>query len=127
MSKPYRPLSPHLQIYKPSLTMVMSIVHRLTGLALYFGTALIAWWFIAAAAGPGPLDLVNAVLGHWLGQLVLLGFTWALFHHMLGGIRHFIWDTGRGLEPGPRVALTWFALVGALVLTGLTWLFLVWI
>ena len=90
MSKPYRPLSPHLQVYKLSLTMAMSIIHRITGVGLYLGTALVAWWLIAAASGPAQLDFVNSVLGHWLGQLVLLGFTWALFHHMLGGIRHFI-------------------------------------
>ncbi len=126
MSKSYRPLSPHLQVYRLSLTMAMSIIHRITGVGLYLGTALIAWWLIAAAMGPGQLDFVNMVLGHWLGQLVLLGFTWALFHHMLGGIRHFIWDTGKGLEPEARVALTWFTLIGGLVLTGLIWLFFVW-
>ena len=126
MSKPHRPLSPHLQVYKPSLTMAMSIIHRITGVGLYLGMAVVTWWLVAAALGPDQLDVVNAVLGHWLGQLVLLGFTWALFHHMLGGIRHFVWDTGKGLEPEARVALTWFTLVGGLVLTGLTWLTLVW-
>ncbi len=127
MTKPYRPLSPHLQIYKPSLTMAMSIIHRITGVALYLGMALVAWWLIAAAAGPGYLGFVNAVFGHWLGQLVLLGFTWALFHHMLSGVRHFIWDSGKGLEPDNRVALTWFALIGGLVMTGLAWLIFVWL
>ncbi|MHA1164608.1 MAG: succinate dehydrogenase, cytochrome b556 subunit [Alphaproteobacteria bacterium] len=93
-----RPLSPHLQIYKPMLTMMMSIVHRMTGAALYFGTLLLAWWLIAAATGPGYYDFVNRLAGTFIGKAVLFGFTWALIHHMLGGIKHFIWDTGRGFE-----------------------------
>ena len=90
-----RPLSPHLQIYKPIPTMVMSIVHRITGGALYFGTILVAWWLIAAATGQAYFDLVNWVLGSIIGKIVLLGYTWALLHHMLGGLRHF--DVGSRL------------------------------
>ncbi len=126
MVQPTRPLSPHLQIYKLSLTMTMSVIHRLTGIGLYLGMIVIAWWLVAAAAGPGYLDVVYLVFGNWLGQLVLIGFTWALFHHMLSGIRHFIWDTGGGLEPDQRVRLSWFALIGGLVLTALSWIFFVW-
>src|SRR5262245_32092878 len=88
-----RPLSPHLQIYKPMLTMVMSIVHRITGGALYFGMLLPAWWLIAAATGPNAYANVEWFMGSLIGQLVLFGYTWALLHHMLGGIRHLIWDT----------------------------------
>ncbi|VAW22032.1 Succinate dehydrogenase cytochrome b-556 subunit [hydrothermal vent metagenome] len=127
MVHPTRPLSPHLQIYKVSLTMAMSIIHRLSGVGLYLGMIIIAWWLAAAAAGPAYLDFVYLVFGNWLGQLVLVGFTWALYHHMLSGIRHFFWDTGAGLEPAARLNLTWLALVGGLVLTGLTWIFFVWI
>ena len=76
----------------------MSILHRITGGALYFGTLLVAWWLIAAATSERYFDFVNMVYGSWIGRLVLLGYTWALMHHMLGGIRHFIWDTGAGLE-----------------------------
>ncbi len=126
MKRSDRPLSPHLEIYKFSLTMALSIIHRITGVGLYFGTALLAWWLIAAAAGPEALSVVYGVLGNWFGQLILLGFTWALFHHMLGGIKHFIWDTGNGLEPETRVMLSWVNVIGGLILTVLIWTFWVW-
>jgi len=91
-----RPLSPHLQIYRPMLTMMMSIVHRLTGAALYLGMLLLVWWLIAAAAGPNAYASLQWFMETLLGRLILFGYTWALIHHMLGGIRHLIWDTGRG-------------------------------
>jgi succinate dehydrogenase / fumarate reductase cytochrome b subunit len=97
-SKPARPLSPHIQIYRWTLTMILSILHRATGVALYAGTALMAWWLLAAASGPEAYAHVQAVSSAWYGRLVLFGYTWALFHHMFGGIRHFIWDTGRGFD-----------------------------
>ena len=75
-----RPLSPHIQIYKPIMTMVMSILHRITGAALYFGTILVAWWLVSAAAGPAYFEFVNGIFGSFLGRLVLFGFTWALIH-----------------------------------------------
>lgn len=81
-----RPLSPHLQVYKPMLTTAMSIIHRITGSALYFGTFLVVWWLIAAASGPAYFDLVNGFFSSWFGRLVLFGYTWAALHHMLGGI-----------------------------------------
>ena len=126
MKQSDRPLSPHIGIYKPTLTMALSIIHRITGVGLYFGTALLAWWLIAAAAGPEALSQVNAVLGNWFGQLILIGFTWALFHHMLGGIKHFIWDSGNGLEPDTRTMLSWLNVIGGLVLTLVIWTFWVW-
>ena len=76
-----RPLSPHLQIYKPMLTMMMSIAHRITGAALYFGTLLLAWWLIAAATGPAYYEFVSEIAGSFIGRLVLFGYTWALIHH----------------------------------------------
>jgi len=78
--------------------MVMSILHRITGVALYFGTALLAWWLTAAAIGPEYFNFVSGIFGSVPGKIVLFGFTWALLHHMMGGIRHFIWDTCRGLD-----------------------------
>jgi succinate dehydrogenase / fumarate reductase cytochrome b subunit len=93
-----RPLSPHIQIYRWTLTMTLSILHRATGVALYAGTALLAWWLIAVATGPEAYAQVQAVSSHWFGRLVLFGYSWALFHHMFGGLRHFIWDTGRGFD-----------------------------
>src|SRR5262245_36880401 len=93
-----RPLSPHLTIYRPHINMVMSIVHRITGIALYFGTLVLAAWLVAAAMGEETFAFVNRLFAHPIGLLVLLGYTWAVVHHMLGGVRHLIWDTGRGLD-----------------------------
>ncbi|MDB5643355.1 MAG: sdhC [Hyphomicrobiales bacterium] len=116
-----RPLSPHLQIYRPMLTMMMSIMHRITGIALYAGTLLLAWWLIAAATDARAFDTANSILTSIIGKLVLLGFTWALFHHMLGGIRHFIWDTGRGMDHPQREYLAQATLIGGFVLTAVVW------
>ena len=93
-----RPLSPHLQIYRPMLTMMMSIVHRITGMGLYFGMILLVWWLLAAAISPEYFAMVQAFFGHWFGKLVLFGFTWALLHHLLGGLRHLLWDAGYGFD-----------------------------
>lgn len=116
-----RPLSPHLQIYRPMLTMMMSIVHRITGAALYFGTLLLAWWLISAAAGPNAYANVEWFMGSLIGRLLLLGYTWALLHHLLGGIRHLIWDSGHGFEPAERELLAVATLVGSIALTVVLW------
>ncbi|MFZ2100832.1 MAG: succinate dehydrogenase, cytochrome b556 subunit [Oricola sp.] len=117
-----RPLSPHLQIYKPIPTMVMSIVHRITGAALYVGTLLVAWWLIAAASGPDYFAFVNGFFGSWFGMLVLFGYTWALIHHMLGGLRHFAWDLGHLFEKHTATKLAWANLAGSVVLTLAVWI-----
>ncbi|WP_354040048.1 succinate dehydrogenase, cytochrome b556 subunit [Devosia sp. UYZn731] len=122
-----RPLSPHLQIYRWTITMTMSIVHRATGIANYVGTAFLIIWLAAAAFGQGPLDVVNMVYGSWFGQLVLFLYTWSLVHHMLGGIRHFIWDFIQGMEPGQREMLAWANLVLSVVLTLAIWTIFVWV
>jgi succinate dehydrogenase / fumarate reductase cytochrome b subunit len=116
-----RPLSPHLQIYKPMLTMVMSIVHRITGGALYFGTLLVAWWLIAAASGPSTYTVFESFIGSIIGRLILFGYTWALLHHMLGGVRHLIWDLCYGFEPTEREVLTVATLIGSIGLTIALW------
>jgi succinate dehydrogenase / fumarate reductase cytochrome b subunit len=116
-----RPLSPHLQIYRPTLTMLMSIVHRITGAALYFGTLILVWVLIAAAAGPNSYATVQWFMETLLGRLVLFGYTWALLHHMLGGIRHLIWDLGYGYGPSEREWLTVATLAGSVSLTILLW------
>ena len=117
-----RPISPHLTIYKPIPTIVMSIVHRATGIALYAGTVLVVWWLLAAASGPEQFDRANAVFGSLIGRLVLFGYTWALIHHMLGGIRHFFWDLGYGFEKETSVRTAWGILAGSIVLTVLIWI-----
>jgi succinate dehydrogenase / fumarate reductase cytochrome b subunit len=117
-----RPLSPHLTIYRWPITMAMSIAHRVTGSALYVGMLLIAWWLIAAVSGPNAYGVFQSAAGSWIGRLVLFGYTWALLHHMLGGIRHLIWDTIHGLEPGERDWLAWSTVYGSAALTILVWL-----
>ena len=116
-----RPLSPHLQIYKPMINTVMSILHRITGAALYAGTLLLAWWLIAVAQGEKYYSYVNAVLGHPIGKLILFGYTWALIHHMLGGMRHLYWDTGRGFALSSIDRLAWLTVIGSITLTVAVW------
>lgn len=112
-----RPLSPHIQVYRLMLTYVMSGVHRITGAALYFGLLLMAWWLIAAASGPNAYGYFEWFMGSLIGRLILLGYTWALLHHLLGGIRHLIWDLGYGFEPAEREFLSLANLVGSITLT----------
>lgn len=118
-----RPLSPHLQIFRPFWTMVMSIVHRITGGALYFGMILLVWWLWAASSSDDYFALVQGVFGHWFGLIILFGFTWALIHHAIGGFRHLIWDMGRGMEN--LTVVDWMArgtLIASVALTILLWI-----
>jgi succinate dehydrogenase / fumarate reductase cytochrome b subunit len=117
-----RPLSPHLQIWRWTLPLALSIVHRLTGAALYFGTVLLVWWLVAAAIGPDQFDTAQAVFSSWLGLIVLFGFSWALIQHLLGGLRHLMWDTGRGLDLPTVFGSGWAVAVGAIGLTVLLWI-----
>ena len=117
-----RPISPYLFIYKPMLTMLRSIAHRITGMGLYFGTLLVAWWLIAAASGPKPYGGIGSFMSSWFGRLVLFGYTWSLMHHMLGGIRHLIWDTGHGFGPNEREWLARATLLGSITLTIMIWI-----
>jgi succinate dehydrogenase / fumarate reductase cytochrome b subunit len=121
-----RPLSPHLQIYKFTLTMANSIIQRGTGMAMYFGTLLIVLWLGAAALGDGPFGVINAIYGFWLVQVVFFLATWALFHHMLGGIRHFIWDSIHALDPVGRETITRVQWGLSIVLTLGAWALFVW-
>lgn len=116
-----RPLSPHLSIYKPIPTMVMSILHRVTGAALYFGTILVAWWLIAAASGPAAFETANNFFGSFIGRLILFGYTCALMHHMLGGLKHLVQDTGAALEKNFTTIMAKLQPVASVVLTILIW------
>lgn len=116
-----RPLSPHLMAYSWPLTMISSILHRVTGAALYFGTLLLVWWLIAAATSTAYFDFVSWIFGSWFGQLVLFGYTWALLQHMAGGLRHFVWDFGLGFGPVEREVLTYGSYVFSGGLTVLVW------
>ncbi|TFL19427.1 succinate dehydrogenase, cytochrome b556 subunit [Jannaschia formosa] len=119
-----RPLSPHLQVYRPQLTSITSILTRITGNALILAALLITWWFVAAAAGPEAFATADAVLTSWFGKLVFLGSIWALWYHTLAGIRHLIWDTGAMLDIRSAEMLGWGCIGGSVVLTILTILIL---
>jgi len=116
-----RPLSPHISVYRVMINTVMSIVHRITGAALYFGTLLLAAWLVGAAMGERQFAMVNNLFGHPIGKLILFGYTWAIFQHMLGGLRHFLWDTGRGFQIWQVNLLSWLTIIGSISLTLATW------
>jgi len=104
------------------LTMMMSIVHRITGLGNYFGMLILAWWLIAAASGPNAYAKFEWFAGSIIGRIILFGYTWSVIHHMLGGIRHLIWDTGRGFGPNEREWLAAANLVGSIAITVVLWI-----
>ena len=117
-----RPLSPHLQIYRPQITSVLSILHRMTGVGMALGAVLVVWWLLAAATGPEYFATVDGLLTSWIGHLVLLGSSWALSYHFLNGIRHLVWDIGYGyeLETVDRSGIA--VVIGSGVMTALLWL-----
>ena len=116
-----RPLSPHLSVYRLTLTMLMSITHRITGGALYFGVLLLAWYLIALSMDATAFATAAAFLNSIIGRLVLLGFTWALLQHLVGGIRHAMWDVGYGMDKPEREWLAIASAVGGLLLTIVVW------
>ena len=116
-----RPLSPHLQVYKPQLTSVLSILHRMTGVALAVGTLLLVWWLIAAASGADAFNMVQTVIGSLIGRLLLFGWSFALFYHLCNGIRHLFWDMGRGYELPTVAASGWAVVIISIALTGISW------
>lgn len=101
--------------------MMMSITHRITGVALYFGTLLLVWWLSAAAYSDSYFALVNGFFSHWFGRLIMFGFSWALIHHALGGLRHFVWDVGRGFDLKKVELMVKLNVVGSIALTILLW------
>jgi succinate dehydrogenase / fumarate reductase, cytochrome b subunit len=117
-----RPLSPHLQVYRWQLTSVMSIVHRVTGVALAVGTLLLVYWLIAAAVGPGAFAAAQEFIGSILGRTLLFGWTVALFYHLCNGIRHLFWDAGRGFELRAAYASGWTVVIVTVVLSVIAWI-----
>lgn len=117
-----RPLSPDIQIYRPQLTSVLSISHRLTGIALSVGAPLLVWWLIAVAAGPQAYATLHDFLGSWFGLILLFCWTYALFFHLCNGIRHLFWDAGYGFELGTIYASGWTVVAGSIVLTLAAWI-----
>jgi succinate dehydrogenase / fumarate reductase cytochrome b subunit len=117
-----RPLSPHLQIYRPMLTMMMSIAHRISGVGNAVGFLLLTWWLVAVSSGPEAYATVNRFFSSIGGRTLLFLFSWSLVHHMLGGIRHLIWDTGAGLDKTSIEVFAWLTIVSSIVLTVLIWI-----
>ena len=116
-----RPLSPHLSIYRPTMTMAMSLAQRASGIALYVGVLLLAWFLIAASADASTFSVFSDFIESFIGRLVLFVFTWALFHHLIGGVRHTIMDAGYGLDAPLRDQIAWATLIGGFALTILVW------
>ena len=118
-----RPLSPHLDIYRFTLTMAMSITHRIAGVGLYIGVLLMAWFLLAASVDAPTYAVFSAFINSIIGRLVLFGFTWALFHHLCGGVRHILMETGGyGLDDPQREQFAAAHLAGGIVLTILVWI-----
>lgn len=117
-----RPLSPHLSIYKFEPSMVMSLLHRVTGVALTVGLVLLTWWLVAAAAGPDYFSVIQGLLGTWIGKLALFGWTFSIFYHLGTGLRHLVFDTGRCMTKEWIERSGWIAVAGAVGLTLLAWI-----
>jgi succinate dehydrogenase / fumarate reductase, cytochrome b subunit len=122
MTSDPRPLSPHLQVYRWQLTSVLSILHRIAGVALTAGTILLVWWLVAAAEGPEAYARAAAFLGSWAGRILLFGWSLALFYHLCNGLRHLWWDSGRGLELRSVYVGGWTVIGGTLALTAIAWI-----
>lgn len=116
-----QPLSPHIQIYRPQLTSVLSIGYRISGVALSFYAAGLVVWLIAAAAGLQAYSTMQAIIGSWPGQLLMIAGTFAFFWHLCGGIRHLAWDMGHGFELRTIYLTGWAMVAASVLLTLLTW------
>ncbi len=125
MGQPERPLSPHLQVYRPQLNSVMSISHRLTGLFLGAGAIFLSVWLVSLAGGPAQYDAVQAVAGSFLGKTVLFTWTFSIFYHLCNGIRHLFWDSGHGYELKSSHLSGWAAIIISALLTAGLWLWMV--
>ncbi len=115
-----RPLSPHLTIYRPQMTSASSIMVRITGIAALILSALVVWWLLAAATSESAFAFIDTLIRSWLGDLVMFGATWAIFYHMLGRLRHVIWDLGYCLDVSVAEKLGIGMFVLATVLTIIT-------
>ena len=116
-----RPLSPHLQVYTPQITSILSIMNRVTGLALSIGTLLLVWWLVAAASGPAAFDRVQWFIGSPVGLFMLFGWTASLFYHFFGGIRHLVWDAGYGYDLPQTHMSGWAVVIATVAATIVCW------
>ena len=115
-----RPLSPHLEVYRPQMTSMLSILHRATGVFLALGTPLLVYWLVKLAAGPAAYVEMQECFSHWFVQLLLLGWTFAMFYHLSNGIRHLFWDIGKGFELEDLHRSGYMVLASATILTLVT-------
>jgi succinate dehydrogenase / fumarate reductase cytochrome b subunit len=116
-----RPLSPHLSIYRPQITSVLSITHRITGAGLAFGALFATWWLLSVASGIDTYTTFYGFAKSWLGRLMLFGFLWSVTYHMLNGVRHLVWDTGRGIDIPSATKSGWAVVGGSVVLAIFFW------
>jgi succinate dehydrogenase / fumarate reductase cytochrome b subunit len=121
MAADNRPLSPHLQIYRPQITSILSILHRISGVILSLGLVVLVYWLASAAAGPEAYAGAVATLGSGFGKFLMFGWTLAFFYHLLNGIRHLVWDSGRGFEIPEVYRSGWTVVVLSLVMTAVFW------
>jgi len=112
-----RPLSPHLQIYRPTLNMVLSVLHRGTGIVLALSTPLLVYWLMTLATGPQAYAQMQEFLSHWFFKIVLLGYVFSLSYHLCNGVRHLFWDVGRGYENHEVQKSGVIAIASAILLT----------
>jgi len=122
MADDQRPLSPHLQVYRPQVTSVLSIFHRLTGVVLAFAALLLTYWLASAAYGPESFERAQMVMESWFGRLVLFGFTFSLFYHLCNGIRHLGWDLGWGFDLIKLRVTGVLVIIASMGLTVLSWM-----
>lgn len=116
-----RPLSPHLSVYRWPVTMVTSILHRATGIGMAAGFVVLVTWLFDAASGPEVYAVFLGAANTLIGKLLLVGWSWAFFYHLCNGIRHLVWDAGRGFEKSQATASAWFVIIGSFVLTAAFW------
>lgn len=115
-----RPLSPHLQIYRPQMTAISSILTRISGNALIVGAFLLVWWLMAAATSESYFAFVDGVITSWFGDLVMILSLWAVWYHYLAGLRHLYFDAGKGMDIETAERLGWACVIGSVVLTAVT-------
>jgi len=121
MARVEGPVSPHLQIYKPQLTSVLSIAHRATGIVLSLGALLVAYWLLCIAAGSGAYARFSGYIAAWYGQLILYAFVFSLYYHLCNGIRHLFWDMGSGLDLETTYRSGYTVIIASVLLTAATW------
>ena len=117
-----RPLSPHLQIYKPQITSILSILHRGTGIALSIGSVILVSWIVALTLGENTYLMYSNLINNWFGKLIIFGFTFALFYHLSNGIRHLFWDAGYGYDLKHAYISGVAVIISSLLFTSMTWL-----